>query len=111
MGGVNLADMLISFYHKNIKCKRWYLKIIFLLPGYLQGECLAALQTSLQTNWYHKKKRTDILDFINQICEHLLQFGKSSSFKKMSRQKHLSKRNNTAAKRGRPEALPIIAVR
>ena len=29
MGGVDLADMLISLYRTNIKSKRWYLKIIF----------------------------------------------------------------------------------
>ena len=29
MGGVDLADMLISLYRTNIKSKRWYLKVIF----------------------------------------------------------------------------------
>ena len=28
MGGVDLSDMLISFYHTKFKTKRWYLKIM-----------------------------------------------------------------------------------
>jgi hypothetical protein len=29
MGGVDLADMLISLYRTKIKSKRWYLKVLF----------------------------------------------------------------------------------
>ena len=29
MGGVDLADMLISLYRTHIKTKRWYLKVLF----------------------------------------------------------------------------------
>ena len=39
------------------------LKSYFSLPRYLPGECIVALQTSLQTNWYPKEKRTDTFKF------------------------------------------------
>ena len=29
MGGVNLADMLISLYHVGVKTRRWYIKVFW----------------------------------------------------------------------------------
>ena len=35
MGGVDLAYMLRAFYHRNIKCKQWYWKVIFVITSKL----------------------------------------------------------------------------
>ena len=110
MREVDLADMLISLYRTNIKCKQWYLNIIFYCLDICKVNTWLLYKRHFKQLGTIRKKELTLLDFINQIFEHLLQFGTSSSSNKVGCPKRSSTQNNTAAKSGRPAPLPVTTV-
>lgn len=76
MGGVDLADMLISLYRTSIKTRRWYLKVLFhCLDIAKVNAWLLYRRYSEQMN-VPDKHQLSLLKFTIRIAEGLLRGGK-----------------------------------
>ena len=71
MGGIGLADMLISLYRTTVRTKRWYLKVLFHCVDTSKVKvwllyCCHCNQLNIS-----KKKQLSLLTFICKIAEGL----------------------------------------
>ena len=71
MGGVDLADMLISLYRTTVKTKRLYLKILFLCVDISKVNAWMLYHRHCNQLQVLQKKQISLLTFIIKITEDL----------------------------------------
>ena len=76
MGGVDLADMLIALYRTEIKCKRWYLKILFHLIDISKVNGWLLYKRHCNQLKVPKSKVMSLLKFTSAIARALTMAGK-----------------------------------
>ena len=91
MGGVDLADMLISLYRIPFKTKRWYLKVFFHCLDIAKVNSWLLYQRHCDENSIAKKQRMALLDFSVDVADSLISANKVATT------------NPTPARPGRPE--------
>ena len=113
MGGVDLADMLISLYRTTIKSKRWYLKIIFHCVDICKVNAWLLYRRHCNQRGILKRKQLTLLQFTSHISEHLIKFKANASIKvsNVGRPKRSLSPPKKKEKRGRPAPLPVSSVR
>ena len=76
IGGVDLADMLIALYRTEIKCKRWYLKILFQLIDISKGNGWLLYKRHCNELKTPKSKVINLLKFTSAIARAIIMAGK-----------------------------------
>ena len=111
MGGVDLADMLISLYRIAIKTKRWYIKIFWHCVDIAKVNAWLLYRRHCDDHGIPKKRQMSLVKFITEIAEVLLSANKvapASSAGKPGRplkRKSLEAANETQNK-GRKPKMP-----
>lgn len=68
MGGVDLEDVLIQIYRKEVKTTRWYIKIFWHLVIYRQSEFLDFVSSTSESTWSFKKEASHPSKFFKTNC-------------------------------------------
>lgn len=76
MGGVDLADMLISLYRTSIKTRRWYLKVLFHCLDIAKVNAWLLYRRQQDQLNVPKKQQLTLLKFITTIAQSLVNAGK-----------------------------------
>ena len=71
MGGVDLADMLISLYRTAFKTKRWYIKVIFHLVDIAKVNSWLVYRRHCDQLMIQKKSQLSLLQFTSAIADAL----------------------------------------
>ena len=71
MGGVDLADMLISLYRTNIKTRRWYLKVLFHCVDISKVNAWLLYRRHCHQMNVSKKQQLSLLKFTSAIAHGL----------------------------------------
>ena len=71
MGGVDLADMLISLYRTAFKTKRWYIKVIFHLVDIAKVNSWLFYRRHCDQLMIQKKSQLSLLQFTSAIADAL----------------------------------------
>ena len=76
MGGVDLADMLISVYRTHFKTKRWYLKILFHCIDISKVNAWLLYRCHANQMNVPERQHVSLLKFISAIADGLVRGGK-----------------------------------
>ena len=110
MGGVDLADMLISLYRTNIKTRRWYLKVLFHCVDISKVNAWLLYRRYANQLKVPENQQTKLLEFICTIAESLVRSGKTT--KDVGRpKKRRASDTPSPAPRKQPTAMPCEDVR
>ena len=112
MGGVDLADMLISLYRISCKTRRWYLKIFWHLVDIAKVNSWLLYRRHGDVMKIPKGQRKSVVDFTMSIAEALICAGKttyeSATPKRVGRPKKRSLEEATQPnKPGRRPTMPL----
>ena len=89
MGGVDLADMLMSVYLTPYKTRRWYLRVIVHLLDICKSQCVAFVYATQLKIPVHRQMK--LAEFTSKIANALIYRGKPSDRPVGRPKKHLSK--------------------
>ena len=112
MGGVDLADMLISLYHIQVKTRRWYIKIFWHLVDICKVNAWLLYRRHYKQSGFPARKAKSLMKFSCEIAEALIYASKTPEKPTRGRpsKRKLSECTPTASKRpGNP--LPVADVR
>lgn len=115
MGGVDLADMLISLYRIKMKTRRWYIKIFWHLVDIAKVNAWLHYRRHCEQLEIPKKRELSLLDFVLEIAESLTTTNKVVPMEMTSgKQGRPSKRrsaeeasHSSAVKVGRKPTTPL----
>ena len=110
MGGVDLADMLISLYRTTIKTKRWYLKLLFHCVDIAKVNAWLIYRRHCDQMRVPKKSQLSLLKFTMSIASALTTARTVTRLvgRPSNRQ---STDETTAPKRKCPTSIPVMDVR
>ena len=106
MGGVDLADMLISLYRIKMKTRRWYIKIFWHLVDIAKVNAWLLYRRHREQLEIPKKQELPLLDFVLEISE-----GFISSNKVVRREATSNKQGRPSKRRSSEEAGPSSGVK
>jgi len=111
MGGVDLADMLISLYRTTIKTKRWYLKVLFHCVDIAKVNAWLVYRRHCDQSNVPKKSQLSLLKFTMSIAS-ALTTAHTSQIRPVGRPSRSSTGETPPArKRKLPSAAPVDNVR
>ena len=93
MGGVNLADMLISLYHVGVKTRRWYIKVFWHLVDIAKVNAWILYGHHYKEYGLPGNKNKSLLIFSQEIAEGLI---------------HANKATTPGSSRGRPSKRKTV---
>ena len=107
MGGVDLADMLISLYRTAYKTIRWYLTVLFHLVDICKVNGWLMYRRNCWQMGIPKKKQLSLLEFISQVSESLMKQNKALVIERpVGRPKRLSVDENQDPRWQRRPVVP-----
>ena len=106
MGGVDLADMLISLYQIKMKTRRWYIKIFWHLVDIAKVNAWLHYRRHCEQLEIPKKQELSLLDFVLEIAESLATTNKVVPMETTS-----GKQGRPSKRRSAEEVSPSSAVK
>ena len=79
MDGVNLADMLISLYHVEVKTRRWYIKVFWHLVDIAKVNAWILYRHHCKEYGLPGNKNKSLLIFSQEIAEGLIHANKATT--------------------------------